>query len=325
MDKQIKKVSIVMCTYNGERYLRQQLDTLLTQTYPLHEIIVQDDGSSDNTWRILSEYAASHPFIHIFHNEGEHGYNGNFFSAMQRATGDYIAICDQDDLWKPEKIEKQVTAIGSNLLCVCLTKPFSDDTQVVFDYDQRIPNYHLVRLLYASIPGHTMLFSRKIFPLLPPIDNTYYHTAYDVILASVAASYGSMAMVSEVLVDHRRLTSSVSYAKADKHRKRTKSNALYIVSWGLRYYFSRRYLVRERFNNCLALFLQIHADTTDYHDAVNILRYEASKGLLAFLKLEALMVKHRRHLFYAYENGGVGILAHALLLPIMMVYYYGQK
>ena len=64
MDKQIKKVSIVMCTYNGERYLRQQLDTLLTQTYPLHEIIVQDDGSSDNTWRILSEYAASN---HIFH------------------------------------------------------------------------------------------------------------------------------------------------------------------------------------------------------------------------------------------------------------------
>ena len=173
MDKQIKKVSIVMCTYNGERYLRQQLDTLLTQTYPLHEIIVQDDGSSDNTWRILSEYAASHPFIHIFHNEGEHGYNGNFFSAMQRATGDYIAICDQDDL--------------------------------------------------------------------------------------------------------------------------------------------------------CALFLQIHADTTDYQDAVNILRYEASKGLLAFLKLEALMVKHRRHLFYAYENGGVGNLAHALLLPIMMVYYYGQK
>lgn len=293
-----------MCTYNGGRYLRQQLDTLLSQTYPLYEIIVQDDGSVDDTWSILEEYAATHPFIHLFQNEGEHGYNANFFSAMQRATGDCIAICDQDDLWEPEKIEKQVTAIGNHLLCVCLSRPFSDDPRAVVNYDPRIPNYHLVRLLYASIPGHTMLFNRKLLTLLPPLDSSYYHTAYDVILAAVAASYEEIIIVPEVLVNQRRLPSSVSYVKADSRRKRTKSNAMYIVLWGLRHYFSHRHLVRQHFKDRLALYLQIHADTPNYHDAVKILKYEASKGLLAFLKLEVLMIKYRRHLFYTYENGG---------------------
>ena len=93
------KISVVMCTYNGANYLCEQLDSLLAQTYPVHEIIVQDDGSQDNTWTIIEKYATRYPQIKPFHNEsGLHGINGNFFSAMNRATGDYIAISDQDDI-----------------------------------------------------------------------------------------------------------------------------------------------------------------------------------------------------------------------------------
>ena len=65
-----KPVSIVLCTYNGAKYLQEQLDSILAQTYPLHEIIIQDDGSTDNTWQILEEYEEKHPLIHIYHNEG---------------------------------------------------------------------------------------------------------------------------------------------------------------------------------------------------------------------------------------------------------------
>ena len=61
MNADIKKVSVVMCTYNGERFLREQLNSILAQDYPLYEIIVQDDRSTDDTWDILKSYCAAHP------------------------------------------------------------------------------------------------------------------------------------------------------------------------------------------------------------------------------------------------------------------------
>ena len=162
-----RTVSVVVCTYNGERYLAAQLDTLLQQTYPISEILIQDDHSADKTLDIVRSYAAKHPTIKVLTNTSTPGFNGNFISAMQQAGGDYIAICDQDDLWHPEKIERQMAAIGNKMLCVCRSKPFSDDG-VDVHYDPRTPNYHPVRLLYCSIPGHTMLLNRRLLTRLPP-------------------------------------------------------------------------------------------------------------------------------------------------------------
>ena len=81
-------VSIVLCTYNGAKYLSEQLDSILAQTYPPHEIIIQDDNSTDETVDIIHEYARKYSFMKFFKNNSEHGVNGNFISAMQRATGD---------------------------------------------------------------------------------------------------------------------------------------------------------------------------------------------------------------------------------------------
>ena len=75
-------VSIVLCTYNGAKYIREQLDSILAQTYPLHEIIVQDDHSTDETTQILQEYACKHSLIKVFQNDSAQGVNGNFLSAM---------------------------------------------------------------------------------------------------------------------------------------------------------------------------------------------------------------------------------------------------
>lgn len=60
-DKNIKKVSVVMCTYNGEKYLREQLDSILNQIYPIYEIIIQDDASTDRTWEIIQRYKKNSP------------------------------------------------------------------------------------------------------------------------------------------------------------------------------------------------------------------------------------------------------------------------
>ena len=91
-------VAVVMCTYNGEKYLRQQLDSILAQTYPIQELIVQDDCSTDATLAILQEYEAKVPFMKVIENTHNLGFNLNFKTACMRATTDLIAISDQDDV-----------------------------------------------------------------------------------------------------------------------------------------------------------------------------------------------------------------------------------
>lgn len=103
-----KTVSVIVCTYNGEQYLREQLDSILLQTYPIRELIIQDDGSTDGTVQIVKEYEARHPQVKVYLNEHNLGFNANFETAAMRATSDFIAIADQDDVWYPAKIEKQV-------------------------------------------------------------------------------------------------------------------------------------------------------------------------------------------------------------------------
>lgn len=112
-----KTVDVVMCTYNGERYLREQLDSIIGQTYPIHRLIVQDDRSTDGTVAIVREYAARYPFISLYVNGRNLGYNLNFKSAVMRATADFVAISDQDDVWFADKIARQVEAIGGHNIC----------------------------------------------------------------------------------------------------------------------------------------------------------------------------------------------------------------
>ena len=116
--EKMKTVSVVMCTYNGARFLREQMDSILAQDNPLHEIIVQDDGATDDTLDILNTYARQHPQIHVYRNEERLGFNRNFHTAMLRATGDFIAPADQDDIWFPQKPRRLVYEIGEADVCV---------------------------------------------------------------------------------------------------------------------------------------------------------------------------------------------------------------
>lgn len=163
----MKTVSIVMCTYNGEQFLREQLDSILAQTYPIHELIIQDDCSTDHTADIVREYARQYPFIRFHANISNLGFNRNFQDALSKAEGDYIAIADQDDIWYEEKIAAQMEAIGDNDLCV---SAYHTGTVYRSDRNMKVthPSCQLEYLLfYDSTPGHSMLirkdFIRKIF------------------------------------------------------------------------------------------------------------------------------------------------------------------
>ena len=99
-------ISIAMATYNGAAHLQAQLDSLRDQTRRPDELIVSDDGSTDSTCCVLRDFAASAPFpVHLKRNAGQSGYAGNFNSVLTDCTGDLVFLCDQDDVWFPEKVE----------------------------------------------------------------------------------------------------------------------------------------------------------------------------------------------------------------------------
>ncbi|MBD5329863.1 MAG: glycosyltransferase family 2 protein [Bacteroides sp.] len=102
-------VSVCMATYNGERYLRQQVDSILRQLGDNDELIVSDDGSDDATLDILRSY--SDPRLKLYSNEMGRGVNGNFETAVSHASGDYLFLSDQDDVWLEGKVRECVSAL----------------------------------------------------------------------------------------------------------------------------------------------------------------------------------------------------------------------
>lgn len=100
-------ISVAMATYNGERFIREQLDSLAAQARLPDELVVTDDGSTDATMRILDEFARQAPFaVRIYRNESRLGFADNFLRAAALCTGDWVAFCDQDDIWLPNKLER---------------------------------------------------------------------------------------------------------------------------------------------------------------------------------------------------------------------------
>lgn len=102
-------VSVCMATYNGQKYIREQIDSILCQLSDQDEVIVSDDGSKDKTIDIIKSYNDDR--IKIFINKGKHGFVGNFENSLRHASGDYIFLCDQDDYWKPNKVEVVLKAL----------------------------------------------------------------------------------------------------------------------------------------------------------------------------------------------------------------------
>ncbi len=108
-------ISVCMATYNGEKYLREQVDSILAQLNEEDELIISDDGSSDSTKTILDTYSDKR--IRILVNEGRHGVNANFENAIASASGDIIFLSDQDNVWLPGKVNACMVAL-ENADCV---------------------------------------------------------------------------------------------------------------------------------------------------------------------------------------------------------------
>ena len=199
-------VSIALCTYNGARFLREQLDTLVSQTYENIEIIAVDDCSTDGTFEILEAYAGKYPQIKVFRNQQNLGFIQNFDLSVRLCTGSLIALCDQDDLWHPRKIELQVNAIGENVFIYHDSEFIHQDGTSMNRKMSDLMNLYRggnpeVFLFFNCISGHTILMKRELLDYALPMNNKYFHDWW---LAYVATNIGEIDFIPECLVKYRQ-------------------------------------------------------------------------------------------------------------------------
>jgi len=204
-------VSVVVGTYNGEKYLEEQLESILKQTYRPLELIISDDASTDDTPLILKKYEGN-PLVRIFYHEKNLGLTKNFSFAASQAKGELIAFSDQDDIWMSNKIERLVEEKGdyhlvySNSLLVdeagrSMNKKLSDFKKMYTGSDSR--GY----ILYSCVWGHTMMISKELLQKSLPMPDDINH---DIWLAYMAFQQGGIKYVDEVLTHYRQNSFSVS-------------------------------------------------------------------------------------------------------------------
>lgn len=203
-------ISIALCTYNGERFLQEQLDSIARQTLLPDELVVCDDCSADKTLEILKSYKARVPFaVHIHRNENNLGTIKNFEKAVQLCIGDIIAFCDQDDVWKPEKLQKIQEAFGEHPDAgyVFTDAEIVDETLDPHDYDYSLwESYGFTGPLikkYISdqffclktryfVTGATMALRSKFkeFTMPYPTDRRWIHDGWNALILSAVGAYG---------------------------------------------------------------------------------------------------------------------------------------
>ena len=196
-------ISIALCTYNGERYLGDLLDSLCAQETRPVELIVCDDSSTDSTLQLIYSFKHTAPFdVRVLVNRKHQGVIRNFERALSACRGEYIALCDQDDVWKPDKLKKLLTLVeqmetesghGPYFVHsdVDLVDSKLDKTGISFLEHQGLkpPEKYQYKTLIAQnyIPGCSTLFSRDLLDYALPIPETaVMHDWWLALIASMA-------------------------------------------------------------------------------------------------------------------------------------------
>lgn len=313
MDEPTSKptVSVVMCTYNGEKYLREQLDSIIAQTYPISEIIIQDDGSTDLTVDIATDYAERTHIVRVVRNEHNLGFNDNFKSAAMKATGDYVAISDQDDVWYPDKIERLVNAIGTHDMSFCChDRGVTPERTVLVS-----PQYAPEALPFIGFAGHTMLLRRDF---VQDEGNWIDYIYYDWGLAINAQLGRGIVRVDEALNFHRTHDDSAFAQEVSSHGvDRTPSKAIEPYLHGISNYRA----LQEKPNwTRLYTYIYNNSNTPRLKLMHTIARLMLSRSPLALLRLCWISLLHRHTMYFNGGAHGVMGLLRGFCWPLIFAY-----
>ena len=215
------KVQILMSTYNGERYLEQQLDSILKQTYSELELLVRDDGSTDGTMKILKRYAQEHENVTLCGGENI-GVIQSFFELLRMSDEDaeFYGFADQDDDWFPEKIEKAVQMLEERQvklpLLYCSDTYIADEFLQILKKDNKSPRPSWGNALVQNIcTGCTAVINK---PLRDIVRNTKPQNIlmHDWWLYLTAELYGEVVYDNHAYIRYRQHGDNVYGAKTSK-------------------------------------------------------------------------------------------------------------
>jgi glycosyltransferase involved in cell wall biosynthesis len=209
-------VSVALATYNGERYIDEQLDSLLAQTVLPCELVVSDDGSTDGTLARVRAFAERAPFpVRILDKTERLGFADNFLHAAEQCSGDLIVFCDQDDVWQPGKIAvaRDRVVADDSLLTMHRLELVDAELNHIGLYDQGIAGDQVFQPLeidpYYIGSGNSMLFRRELLRVFPrarrPLQpGETRQMGHDHWLYVLAAALGRVSHIAEPLLRYRQ-------------------------------------------------------------------------------------------------------------------------
>ncbi len=232
----MNSISVAMACYNGERYIREQLDSIAAQTLLPLELIVCDDVSTDATAEIVADFAKSAPFpVRLINNAANLGHSDNFFKAAGLCRGEWIAFCDQDDVWLPNKLARVTEAVshhaGDELVLVAHSALVADEKLV--PTGRRLPDFErdyfverAGRFPAFCLPGFSLVcratlirgIDQNLRPVFSWNDDPPTMLGHDYWISVLANALGGAAYVSAPLTlwrRHDRTTSGL--AQVTKH------------------------------------------------------------------------------------------------------------
>jgi glycosyltransferase involved in cell wall biosynthesis len=207
------KISVAMATYNGENYLKQQVDSILSQLGSEDELIISDDHSTDQTRSIIEDYTARDNRVKLFLNN-EKGVTSNFENAIKKTQNEIIFLSDQDDVWKPEKVETVMSYYKKNPTALMI---MSDITVVDNNLNPTIESFYefrgsrtgvLKNIVKNSYIGCAMSFRSELKPKILPIPRAV--PMHDMWIGLVADMSKSALLIPEKLIYYRRHQSTVT-------------------------------------------------------------------------------------------------------------------
>lgn len=203
------KISVVIATYNGEKYIAEQLNSIIKQTYQPYEIIIQDDCSTDRTWEIINSYANVYQIIKVFKNDKQLGLNQNFITAFYRTSGNYIATSDQDDVWNSNKLEYYSKMIQKDDISLVFSDSYLCDSNLNIQKVIKFNDKTIYEIIWRSmIAGHTLLFKKEILYSLKNIEKIDF--TYEWLINITARAYGEIKKINKPLTYWRRHNATVT-------------------------------------------------------------------------------------------------------------------
>ena len=216
MKNQKEQIDILLATYNGEKYLSELIDSILSQTYKNIRLIISDDCSKDNTREILDKYKKEDSRVIVYKQEQNQGYVKNFEFLLKKVESDYYMLADQDDVWLPEKVEKSLQklkaenadlvfgdleVVDQNLKTIY---PSFNDFMLLSRKIQKYIKSYKLNYLYNCITGCTILAKSKFISQILPVPTTSKYFIHDHWIGIIMSTYGKLAYMPEKYIKYRQ-------------------------------------------------------------------------------------------------------------------------